>query len=56
MPLLTAANIGGCCCWSIGFCTISDPACGAMVVAGVVVVGVDDDVGAGGDLLLTELV
>jgi len=50
VPLLTAANIGGCCCWSIGFCTISDPACGAMVVVGVV--GVD----ANGNSVLTELV
>jgi hypothetical protein len=42
VPLLTAANIGGCCCWSIGFCTIPDPACGAMVVVDA---GVDDDIG-----------
>lgn len=52
MPLLTAANTGGCCCWSIGFCTISDLACGAIVV----VDAVDDDVAVGGGLLLTELV
>lgn len=50
--MLTADNTGGCCCWSIGFCTISDPACGAIVV----VAAVDDDVAAGGGLLLTELV
>ena len=51
MPLLTADNTEGCCCWSTGFCTISDLACGAIVVDAV-----DHDVAAGGGLLLTELV